>query len=116
MSKQNLGLSELIEKVKTDLLTSSRDKTVPFLFVESVELELQVVVKKDAKTGLEIDVIGIGGGKIGGDVGQENVQTVKVTLSSLYSKEELKIYFSDLSPKASERMIKGTEDTDDTLA
>ena len=123
MTEQNIGLSELIEKVKADLLTSSGDKTAPFLFVESVELELQIVVKKDASTGLEIGVIGIVGGKIGGDLGQENVQTVKVTLSSLYSKEELKKYFADLYPKkvpssihkAQKAILKGEEDTDDTI-
>ena len=68
-------------------------------------------------------MIGIVGGKIGGDLGQENVQTVKVTLSSLYSKEELKKYFADLYPKkvpssihkAQKAILKGEEDTDDTI-
>ena len=99
MTKQNIGLSELIEKVKADLLKSPQDKTAPFLFVDSVELELQVVIKKDANTGLEVDVIGIGGAKIGADVGQQNIQKVKVSLSPVFTKEEMREAFKNLKPE-----------------
>ena len=112
MTNSSIGLSELIEKVKADLLTPTKEKTAPFLFVDSVELELKVVIKKDANTGLEVDVIGIGGAKIGADVGQENVQTVKVTLSSLFSKEEIREYYKTLRPQdvlpSISQSIKGT--------
>ena len=96
MTKQNIGLSELIEKVKTDLLTPPKEKTAPFLFVDSVELELQVVVKKEGEAGIEVDVIGFGGANFGGNVGKEQVQTVKITLSPLFTKEEIKEYYKAL--------------------
>ena len=99
MSNQSIGLVELIEKVKADLLTRSKSDSAPFLFVDSVELQLQVVVKKDAKTGLKVDVIGIGGVEGGANVGQQNVQTVKVSLSPLFSKEEIKEYYKTFRPE-----------------
>lgn len=98
MTKQNIGLSELIEKVKTDLLTPPKEKTAPFLFVDSVELELQVVVKKEGEAGIEVDVIGFGGANFGGNVGKEQVQTVKITLSPLFTKEEIKEYYKAFRP------------------
>jgi len=100
MSNQSIDLAELIEKVKVELLTPPQDKSAPFLFVDNLELELQVMVKKDAKTGLKIDVIGIGGANIGGDVGQQNLQKVKVSLSPLFTKEEMKQYYKTLTPKS----------------
>ncbi|MCL2933942.1 MAG: hypothetical protein MGG11_17345 [Trichodesmium sp. MAG_R03] len=122
MNNESIGLAELIEKVKTELLTppNPTEKSVPFLFVDNLELELQVVVKKDAKTGLKIDVIGIGGANIGGDVAQQNLQKVKVSLSPLFTKEEMKEHYKILQPKSYERsrfhsqgaIMKGGEDDD----
>ncbi|NEP80777.1 MAG: hypothetical protein F6K39_22955 [Okeania sp. SIO3B3] len=90
MDNESIGLAELIEKVKAELL--NYPKNPRFLFVDNVELELQVVVRKDAKTGLKIDVLGIGGAKVGADVEQRNIQRVKVSLSPVFTKEELKEY------------------------
>jgi hypothetical protein len=102
MNNESIGLAELIEKVKSELLTppNSKEKSVPFLFIDNLELELQVVVKKDAKTGLKIDVLGLGGANIGGDVAQQNLQKVKVTLSPLLTKEEMKEHYKTLKPKS----------------
>ena len=104
MSNQTIGLAELMEKVKADLL--SRTKENPFLFVDSVELELQVVLKKEGEAGLEVDVIGIGGTSLGGNVGQEQIQTVKVSLSPLFTKEELKEYYKAFLPDEFLPMVK----------
>ncbi|NEO57797.1 MAG: hypothetical protein F6K54_34920 [Okeania sp. SIO3B5] len=90
MDNESIGLAELIEKVKAELLNPAKNPR--FLFVDNVELELQVVVRKDAKTGLKIDVLGIGGAKVGADVEQRNIQRVKVSLSPVFTKEELKEY------------------------
>lgn len=82
----SIGLAELIEQVKRELLTTSlnNETDVPFLSVDSVELELQVTVKREGKTGIKIYVLEAGGG-----VGRDDVQKVKVTLSPLLSKEKL---------------------------
>lgn len=91
MPNENLiGLTELIEQVKKELLTNSpgNENDIPFLSVDSVELELQVTVKNEAKGGMKIYVLELGGGS-----SQDDVQKVKVTLSPLLNKEQrLAIY------------------------
>ena len=96
--KSPIELAELIQQVKEDLLsvTPGKDKDAPFLFVESVELELQVTVKRTGKAGvkgnIKINVLGSGGevgGEIGGDRAQDRTHKVKVKLSPLFDKERL---------------------------
>ncbi len=93
MSEQDKGsieLAELIQQVKEDLLSvapgndkpgtacAKGDRDAPFLFVESVELELQVTVKRTGKAGakgsVKINVLGTGG-EIGGEVGGDKLGT-----------------------------------------
>lgn len=91
-TEQSIGLSELIEKVKADLLMPPKTETPPILYVESIDLELQVVFKKDGNTGVKVNVMGFGG-TVGSDIGHQNTQKIKVTLSSLISKEEVREYY-----------------------
>ncbi|NEO75340.1 trypco2 family protein [Moorena sp. SIO4G3] len=95
----SIGLAELIEQVKGELLTPAQDTTAPFLFVESVELELQVTFKKEGKAGIKMNVLSVGGAEAGGGIGQDQIQKVKVKLSPLYSKEEMKKYCTELHPE-----------------
>jgi hypothetical protein len=86
MSKENpIGLAELIEQVKQELLSTQMDakETVPLFSVDEVSLELKLAVRKEGKAGLQIHVVELGAG-----VGRDDVQTVKVTLSPLISKED----------------------------
>lgn len=94
----SIGLAEFIQQVKHDLLSVApgKDKDAPFLFVESVELELQVTVKRTARTtgkaGIKINVLGTGGelgAEAGGDLGRNEVHKVNVKLSPLFDKERL---------------------------
>ncbi|NEO35506.1 MAG: hypothetical protein F6J90_03935 [Moorea sp. SIOASIH] len=94
----SIGLAELVEQVKGELLTPAKNKTAPFLFVESVELELQVTLKREGKAGIKMNVLSVGGAEASGGVGQDSLQKVKVKLSPLYSKEEMKRYCQDLYP------------------
>ena len=121
MTNQNIGLSELIEQVKAELLAPPKDKdkakTAPFLFVESVELELQVTVKKEGKAGVKVDVLSVGGAEVGGGVGQDKIQKIKVKLSPLFEKEEIKEYYKAFRPddvlpsiKKSLDVLKGDEE------
>ncbi|MEP0755216.1 hypothetical protein NDA03_23650 [Trichocoleus sp. Lan] len=87
MAEENsIGLAELIEQVKQELLTpSSKGETdIPLLSVDEVELELQVTVKKEAKGGIKIYVLELGGGG-----SRDDVQKVKVKLSPIVNKETL---------------------------
>lgn len=95
-----IGLAELIEQVKQELLATSLEKEndVPFLSVDSVELELQVTVKKEGKTGVKIYVLEAGAG-----ISQDDVQKVKVRLSPLLSKEKM---LEDYQKQYPERMQK----------
>jgi Trypsin-co-occurring domain 2 len=84
MSKENpLGLAELIDQVKQELL-SKRNTNTPLLSVDQVELELQVLVHKEGKAGVRIYVV-----EAGVEVNRDDVQKVKVTLSPLLNKKEL---------------------------
>lgn len=93
-----IGLADLIAKVKQDLLSVApgQDQEVPILFVDSVELELQVTVKTEANAGIKIDVVSFGGAELGGAVGRDDVHTVKVKLSPLFDKEQLLKWYQDL--------------------
>ena len=103
--KSPIELAELIQQVKEDLLsvTPGKDKDAPFLFVESVELELQVTVKRTGKAGvkgsIKINVLGSGGevgGEIGGDRAQDRTHKVKVKLSPLFDKERLVKFYEQV--------------------
>ncbi len=105
--KSSIDLAEFIQQVKEDLLsvTPGKDKEAPFLFVESVELELQVTAKRTGKAGakgsVKINVLGTGGevgGELGGDIGREKVQKVKVKLSPLFDKDRLMKFYQTLHP------------------
>lgn len=95
---QPIGLSELIQQVKIELLSSVTDEksAPPILFVESVELELKVAARRDGSAGIKIDVLSVGGGEIGGGVSQEQTHTVKVHLSPLFEKAQLVEWYKDL--------------------
>ncbi|NEP77336.1 MAG: hypothetical protein F6K17_02060 [Okeania sp. SIO3C4] len=112
MSNENsIGLAELIQQVKQELLTQAPDSEtdIPIFAVDSVELELQVTVKKEGKAGIKIYVLEMGGGG-----SRDDVQKVKVKLSPLLNKEQLlKIYkkrhpenFKDVLIDSSEAMLK----------
>ncbi|MBE8970301.1 hypothetical protein IQ277_30045 [Nostocales cyanobacterium LEGE 12452] len=101
MSNENLiGLAELIQKVKQELLADSiaaspnKETDIPLFSVDSVELELQVTVKKDLQGGVKVYVLETKGG-----VSRDDVQKVKVTLSPLLKKEELLGIYQTLYPK-----------------
>ena len=108
MSDENLiGLSELIDQVKRELLSTSPDKEqeLPLLCVDSIELELQVTVKKEGRTGFKIYVLELGGG-----ASRDDVQKVKVKLSSLFTRKQLlAIYKNKYSERWDEVMEQGAK-------
>jgi Trypsin-co-occurring domain 2 len=96
MSQENsIGLAELIEKVKSELLSkeSGADGTEPLFSVEEVTLELQVTVRKEGNAGVKIYVI-----EAGGNVSRSDVQVVTVKLTPLLSKEDRIRVFKELHP------------------
>ncbi|NET16266.1 MAG: hypothetical protein F6K08_27300 [Okeania sp. SIO1H6] len=110
-NESSIGLAELIQQVKQELLTQAPDSEtdIPIFAVDSVELELQVTVKKEGKGGIKIYVLELGGGS-----SRDDVQKVKVKLSPLLNKEQLlAIYkkkypehFKDLLINSSDAILK----------
>jgi Trypsin-co-occurring domain 2 len=95
---QSIGLAELIQQVKKDLLEPGLDRKSdpPLLFVESVELELQVTARREGNAGIKLDVLSIGCGEAGGSLSHEQVHTIKVQLSPLFDKAQLLEWYKDL--------------------
>jgi hypothetical protein len=113
--RTGIGLAELINEVKRELLSLETDaqENVPLFSIDEVELELQVAVTKEGGAGLSIQVI-----QLGGQIEQQHVQRVKVKLTPLLDKEERLRYFQVKYPEMwkalQERQlhatIKGSED------
>jgi hypothetical protein len=100
-----IGLAELIDKVKEELLFKVDDNKPPMFMVEKVELELNVTVTREetneAKGELKVWVLSIGeGASVKG--GRQDVQKIKVTLDPLVSKDD---YLKSLSIKEREKVI-----------
>lgn len=117
MSKDNpIRLAELIKNVKHELLSTETDsdKAIPLFSVDQIVLDLQITIKKEAKGGLQIYVVELGGG-----ASRDDVQTVKVTLTPLLSKEErIRLYrtryperWQALETASIEAGLKGTEES-----
>lgn len=110
MSEESrIGLAELIEQVKQELLTTypSGKADTPFLSIDSVELELQVTVKKEGKGGVKINVLSVGGGELAGGVSRDDIQKVKVKLSPLLNKEQLLgFYNKSINPEKRKEFLK----------
>ncbi len=95
-NESSIGLAELIQQVKQELLTQSPDSEtdIPIFAVDSVELELQVTVKKEGKAGIKIYVLEMGGGD-----SRDDVQKVKVKLSPLLKREQLLAMYKKQHPE-----------------
>jgi hypothetical protein len=113
----SIGLSELIEKVRQELLPDpNKEEKVPLLYVDSIELELNVTVKQEANGSLKICVVDLGG-KASIDKGQ----IIKVKLSPLLGKEEILENYKVNQPKkyaalvrrSGEEAVKGDDDITD---
>jgi hypothetical protein len=84
MAKQGIGLAELIKQVKMELFISPQsDDSAPLLSVEEIELDISVTVSKDARAGINIQVV-----ELGGSGQRSDVQLVHVKLVPLLTREE----------------------------
>ncbi len=100
----DIGLSELINKIKEELAATRKES--PVFFVEKVELELQVTVSRstevkgqgEAKTDLKINVLSVDILKLGeakavaeatGTMERENAHKINITLTPAILNKEL---------------------------
>ncbi len=85
-----LGLTELIDQVKQDLLAQDMDSSVPPLFsVDEINLELQVAVEKTQNAGINISVLQAGGGKNTLATQKIQVKTILENLARMAKAERL---------------------------
>jgi hypothetical protein len=106
---EEIGLQELLHQVKQELLAQSPDDPVPLFYVEGVELELSVLVRKQGQAGIKVYVV-----DVGGEFGRERGHLVRVTLRPLYSREEMRRLIEEdpqlgprLVPTAKSGVVKG---------
>lgn len=85
---QEIGLQELIDQVRKELLALSSSPD-PIFFVDSVELELAVKIVKDRTAGIKISVLGFAEANAGGTRSGEHGHVVRVSLSSLIPREDI---------------------------
>jgi hypothetical protein len=89
----DVTLSELIEQVREELLTprqmNAPDARYPFLFVDEIELEIDVTVSKkaDGSGKVSIKVVEVGGGI---EKSTESTHRIKVKMTPLLTKEEVR--------------------------
>ncbi|MBE9136934.1 hypothetical protein IQ254_06915 [Nodosilinea sp. LEGE 07088] len=94
-----IGLAELVEQVKQELLSAAPSKdNVPILFVDSVELQLQVTVKRERQSKVKVEVVAIGGVEVGGGGSRNDVHQVIVKMSPLFTKDKVLEFYQTLHP------------------
>ena len=99
-----IGLGDLITKIKQEL--KSTDKRSRAFLVEKVELELKVLVSREGsakfkgqvKSDVKISILSFdlfkvgevqGGAQISGELGRQDIQTIKLTLTPAILNQEL---------------------------
>jgi hypothetical protein len=115
-----IGLTELIYQVKRELLSpeSRRADPVPLFAVDEIELEIAVSVRREGEAGINIQVLSVGGG-----MGREDAQTVRVTLRPLRNREQLLADLRERDPELfatmateSLKLLKGSQPTDSPMS
>lgn len=112
-----VSLSELIAKVKSDLLSQiqpeGEETQTPLLFVDGVEITARVLAKRErgegGKAGLSLSVLGFGadaGIDTKTTVSRELTQNVTIKLSPLFGKAA---YIEGLSPEEKTKMLRFVE-------
>lgn len=104
-----IGLGEFIAKIKEELEPTEDS---PVFFLEKVELEIHVTASQEGtveggaegEAGLKVNVLGfdvmnLGGvtlrGTASGKLQRQDVHTIKVCLTPIFTKEEIKASLSD---------------------
>ena len=83
MKSSNIGISDLIQELKKDLL-SNIDNTPDLFSIDEVTLEISFTVSGDIHSGLNFGVV-----TLGSDISEDRVQKISVKMSPLFSKDQL---------------------------
>ena len=83
-----IGLQELVEQVRKELLAPSSSSD-PIFFIDKIELELAVKIVKEGQAGIKISVLGFAEANAGGTISGERGNIVRVSLSPLMEREDI---------------------------
>lgn len=93
MEHTEIGLQELIHKVKQELLASNRAAEArdpyPLFMIEKLELEIAVKITRSRNGSIDLSVIGFAEASAGQSVNREHGHLVRVTLTSLVPTTEI---------------------------
>lgn len=119
MAKEKpIGLVELIDKIKEDLLTTKPQSIAgPLFSVDEVTLEITVTVHREANGGIQIHVL-----EFGGNINREDAQKITVKLTPLVDRAELlRAYQAEhpddwqtLKSRSAIALFKGSQNEDQT--
>ncbi len=85
MKSKNIGIQELIEQVKSELLNTSQAEEAPLFAISDVELEIAFTVERTAQGGINLQVVQGGVEKVWADT-----QKVRVRLEGLVTPEQIR--------------------------
>ena len=104
--QKEITIQDLVNKVKSDLFSvqsgtgNEVKKIYPLFFVDQVEIEIDFELTDDAEAGIKISIPQIVEGSVSGGQASKQGNKMKIILSPILSKEELRELM-----KADERMI-----------
>jgi hypothetical protein len=108
-SKKPLGVSELIQRVKQDLLAAQSSSEPDLFSIDEITLEVNFTVDGDIDSGFDLGIV-----TLGSKISEERVQRIILKMTPLVSKQQLLDTINQDSQKAkaivtasSERLIRG---------
>lgn len=102
--KNTLGITDLIHRIKKDLL-SEQNQTPPDLFsIDELTLEISFVISGDIESGFDLGVV-----TLGSQISEERIQKVTIKLTPLMSKSQL-IERLKSDPKTFKKVIDSSYD------
>ncbi len=85
MKSKDIGIQELIEQVKSELLNTSQEEEVPLFAISEVEIEITFTVERTAQGGINLQVVQSGVEKAWADA-----QKVRIRLEGLVTPEQIR--------------------------
>ncbi|GEM_PF-2978761 len=105
MSK-SIGLSEFINRVRHDLLSSARHETPDPLFaITDIEIEIGVQVERGVNGGIDLHVV-----QMGADRSTSDTHVVRMRLTPLVSLDELRASLSEEQRQAARKPVMRSSD------
>mgnify|MGYP000995732990 CR=1 FL=1 len=96
-----IGLIELIQKVKQELAAKQDDDEL--FFIEEINLEVNFVVSGDLNSGFNLGIV-----TVGSDVNEQKTQKINVKLTPILTKDELK---KKISPENMKRISSSSSES-----